>query len=282
MALTTATIKSRLAAAPSQQKDNEAQNIINGATAADLKGVDVEGVLRLFEALAMLAPRYYSARDKAAMKKLALNSQFQIPRLTPKFAVDTVKAVRKSKPTIQSQLTPDLVTRIYAAENKRLSALERVGIDGDTIGRGQLGNGAYTDVKSARHFKKTWEKFFTEIRIARLLGQHAGNPMAAPSFNMATYKVVIPTQYSMVWRDPCLEDFVVAAYLSIKIDAATKLGRSAKDSARFAVAIYHGMYSMVRDAQKAAKDDVNWAPVELELKSKGKNDEVAYVHEVVK
>lgn len=77
---------------------------------------------------------------------------------------------------------------------------------------------------------------------------------------------------------------MVAAYLAIRIAAATKPGRSVTDTMRFAVAVYHGMYSMVRAAQVAVKDDINWAPVEKELLKKGdkEKDGVAYVHEVVK
>lgn len=39
---------------------------------------------------------------------------------------------------------------------------------------------------------------------------------------------------------------------------------------------------MVVAAQKAVKDEINWAPVEAELLKQGHTDEVAYVNEVVK
>jgi hypothetical protein len=282
MSLNTATIKSRLAAASMNTKDNEAQNIINGATPAELKGLNAEGVLRLFEALAMLPPRIYSTRDSAAMKKLAIHSQFQPITRTPNDGISLIKNSKKSNPITQLELTPSLVTRIYAAERKRLSGLERIGIDGDTVGRGQLSQAAYTDVKSVAHFKATWEEYLTRIYLANALSQHDGLPSQAVGFDMKTYRLIVPAQYSVVWKDPAQEDFVVAAYVAIRLNAATKPGRSTKDTTRFAIALYHGMRSMVVTAQTAVKDTINWRPVEAELLSKGYSDEVDYVNEVVK
>lgn len=279
--LNTATIKKRLASVPCKQKDNEAQNIINGATSAELKSLDAEGVLRLYEALAMLPPRIYSDRDAAAMKRLATHTQFQPVTNTPEYGVSLVKKARQSQPVIQSQLTPALVTRIYAAERKRLGWFERHGFDGSTVGRGQLGQPAYDDVKASRYIKTALETCLTRVFLSKLLSKHSGNPVGAQGFDMKTYKVKVPINYGDVWRNPPLEDFVVAAYLGIRIAAATKAGRSLKDTARFAVALYHGMRSMVVAAQTAVKDEINWTPVETELKQ-SHTDEVAYVNEVVK
>lgn len=287
MPLNTTIIKKKLASAPWKQKDNEAQNIINGATSAELKSLDAEGVLRLYEALEMLYPRVYSARDKAAMKKLASNTQFQPVKNTPDFGVNLVKKARLSQSNIQSQLTPGLVTRIYVAEKKRLDWYERHGIDGATVGSGQLGQPAYEDVKNPLHFKTALESCLTRVFLARLLNRT--QPSGALGFDMTTYRVKVPVHYSSVWRDPhlktdfrALEDFVVAAYLAIRITAATKAGRSPKDTVRFAVALYHGMRKMVVAAQTAVKDQINWAPVEAELLKQGYTDDVAYVTEVVK
>ena len=96
------------------------------------------------------------------------------------------------------------------------------------------------------------------------------------------YKINIPKNYNTIVSYPSIEDFVVAAYLAIRITAANKAGRSPKDVTRFAVALYHGMYAMVVSAQNAANDKINWAPVEAELLKRGHRDEVDYVHEVVK
>jgi hypothetical protein len=282
MPLNTATIKSRLSAASWKTKDNEAQNIINGAMPKEIKTLDAEGVLRLFEALAMSPPRIYSALDQAAMQKLATHTQFQPVARTPDYGVSLIKNSRKAPPIVNMELTSSLVTRIYAAEKKRLSFLERMGLDGSTVGRGQLSQAAYTDVKSPAHYKAAWEECLTRVYLARALGQHAGNPSHVAGFDMNTYKVIVPAEYSFVWKDPILEDFVVAAYVAIRLRAADKPGRSFKDAARFAIALYHGMRSMVVTAQTAVKDTINWTPVEAKLLSQGYSDEIAYVKEVVK
>ena len=77
MVLNASIIKKRFASVPWKQKDNEAQNIINGATFVELKNLDVEAVLRLYQALIMLSPRIYSANDAPATKKQRTKTQFQ-------------------------------------------------------------------------------------------------------------------------------------------------------------------------------------------------------------
>lgn len=275
MPLDTATIIRRLAAAPAQQKDNEAQNIINGATTDELKNLDAEGVLRLFEALARLPPRIYSSRDAAAMSRLRDNTQFQPVTNTPEYGVGLVTGARQTRnfPLVTTQL----VNNIYAAERTRLSWGERIGIDGATIGRGQLGQPAYTDVKT--QFRNALEACATRVFIAELL---AGAPDPTSNIDFGNYRVIVPEQYSAVIAYPAIEDFVVAAYLAIRIDRATKNGRSPQDTTRFAVALYHGMNQMVVAAQNATGDEINWGPVEAELRSQGHTDEADYVNEVVR
>lgn len=286
MALTTSVIKSRLATAPWPQKDNEAQKLINEATTVELKSIDAEGVLRLCEALVMLPPRVFSKLDAAALKRLADNTQFQPVTNTPEVAIGMIKSARMGQPVIQAQLTAELVNRIYAAEKKRMSWFESHGIDGSTIGRGQLGQSAYEDVKSTRGFKTTWEAYLTRVRLSRILCRYANSSPSsdAPGFDMKNYTVVIPANYKDIYNDAPLEDFVAAAYLAIRINTAIKPARTFIDTTRFAVALYHGMSDMVRAAQevvkKNQKDEIQWAPVEEELLKKH-SDEVAYVNEVV-
>jgi hypothetical protein len=273
MALTTADIKRRITAASWSQKDDEARNIINGATSDELKSLDAEGVLRLYE---VLISGLYSLDDAASMTTLKNGTQFQPVTNTPDYGVDLVVNAKKTKN--QNLVTARLVTNIYAAEDKRLSTAERMGWDGDTIGRGQLGQLAYTDVKT--RFKSELQECVTQVFIAKLLA--APPPQYSHLFDFSTYAAIIPDQYSAVILHPPIEDFVVAAYLAIRIDAATKAGRSHPDTLKFAVAVYHGMFKMVSAAQTAAKDDVNWTPVEAQLLAAGHTDEVAYVNEAVK
>jgi hypothetical protein len=169
------------------------------------------------------------------------------------------------------------VTNIYAAENSRLSGWERIGFDGATIGRGQLGEPAYIDVKAK--FLPELEACVSRVFIAELFNWA---PNYTPRIDFSNYKAIVPLKYSEVILYPAIEDFVVAAYLAILVDRRTKSGRTTPDTLRFAVAFYHGMSGMVIDAQKAAGDEINWSPVETHLNSQGRTDEVAYVNEAVK
>ena len=274
MTLTTDTIKKRLESVKWMVRDNEAQNIINDATTDELKSLDAEGILRLREAL---IDGIISDKDKAAMKKMVTNTQFQPVTDTPKFVVDLIKKELIDKAAIQSELTPELINRLYGAETKRLDWYEKLGADGDTIGRGQLSQSAYIDVKKT--YSSVWAKYLTRVRLAN----HLSNINEAASNFDRFYQVVVPVSYTQyaILNVKSLEDFVVAAYLAIKINNATKNGRSSKDTVRFGVAIYHGMYNMVAAAQVAVKDEINWSPVEAELIKQGHTDEVDYVNEVV-
>lgn len=278
MALNTAEIIRRLNAAPSNQKDNEAQNIINGATNFELRNLNAEGVLRLYEALAMLPPRIFSSNDRAALTKLRTNTQFKPVTNNIDTAINLIK---NAKPSQQyTQLTPALVTRIYTAENSRLSWHERIGFDGATVGRGQLGEAAYTDVISPSNFKSAFEEYINRMFIPELLKNEFTTHQHYWDFN--NYKARIQSSYSNVYRNQKLEDFVVAAYLAIRINGANRAGRSTMDIMRIAVALYHGMRRMVVAAQTAVGDDINWLPVEAELLRQGNTDEVDYVNEVVR
>ena len=278
MPLNTSVITQRLARVPSIQKDNEAQNIINGATNIELRNIDAEGVLRLYEALAMLPPRIFSSNDRAALTKLRANTQFQPISNNLDLAINLIK---KSKPSPHfTQLTPRLIARIYSAENRRLSILERFSIDGSTIGRGQLGQPAYMDVINPRGFKNDFETYINRVFIPELLKSEFTTHQHYWDF--ITYKTKIKPSYNNVYKNFKLEDFIVTAYLAIRIRAAEKASRSTMDTVRIAVALYHGMRGMVVSAQKSVGDDINWSPVEAELKRQGYTDAVDYVNEVVK
>jgi hypothetical protein len=277
MPLDATIIRAKLTAASSNTKDNVAQSIINGASVAELKSLDVESVLLLYEALYLMAPRIYSDRDQAAMARLAANTQFQTAA-TPDFGVGLVRTACAGSPVVQMYLSADLVKRIYAAEKKRLSFAESWGIDGDTIGRGQLGQSAYDDVRAPRNFKAELEKCIAHVQLAKLLAVPGSVTLG---IDTGGYKVTIPEQYPKVWPVAALEDFVVAAYAALKMKESSKAGRSLKDAAKFGIARYHGMFSMVAAAQKTAGDEINWAPVEATLRSQGRTDECDYVNEVV-
>ncbi len=280
MSLTTNMIKKRLTSVANNLKDNEAQNIINRASTSDIKSLNVESILRLYEALAMLPPRVFSNLDAAAMKRLRMHTQYQPVLFTPAYGVGLIKNACRGQAIVRSQLTPDIINRLYAAEKKRLSWYEAIGIDGKSIGRGQLTQLAYTDVKSPKHFQGALNTCLTQVFISNLL---KNAPFSFTSqFNWQTYALNIPLNYSDIYRTPALEDLVVAGYVAVKIKAATKSGRSAIDTARFAIAVYHGMRPSLVNAQSTVNDTINWAPVAAELIKQGQSDQVAYVNEVIK
>jgi hypothetical protein len=278
MSLNTAEIKKRLSSVPSIKIDNQAQDIINGASKTELNNLDAEGVLRLYEALAMLPPRVFSSNDKAALSSLRKHTQFQPVSNSLNLAISLVRGARPS-PFLR-QLTPDLVTRIYAAEHRRLSMAERFGIDGATIGRGQLSQLAYMDVISSANFRDAFMEYINRVFIPALLTTELD--VYQHHWDFKSYTPKIEPNYTAVYSNHNKEDFVVAAYLAIRIRAAIRPGRSTVDVVRFAAALYHGMRNMVTDAQDAVNNTTDWAPVEAELLRLRHVDEVAYVNEVVR
>lgn len=278
MALTTATIKSKLAQAGWSATDDVARSIVNGASAADLKSLDVEAVLRLYLSI---SSGWLAAEDKAALALLRRHTQFQPIATVPDDAVAVIQAATRSNACVQTELSAGMVTRIYAAEKKRLDWLEEIGFDGSTIGRGQLGQAAFTDVTGANQYGAQWRSWFDRYIIANYIHGHKVNSF--PIFvDQGNFLINLPTHYTVVYRHEKLEDFIVAGYLAVLMKRTTKPGRSVKDVAYFAVALYHGMRKMVVTAQTATKNTVDWSPVEAHLLKAGHTDEIAYIKEVIK
>lgn len=282
MALDAATIKSKLDAVSWDKRDDTAGTIISAASDAEIGSLDDQAVLLLHDALVGGAISFRSQEDKDALKKLIKATQFQPVATNPNYGVGLIKAAKPGNLAIGNELSSGMVTRIYKAEDKRLSNFERYVTDGKTIGRGQLGQTAFEDVISKKYFKNEWETCVRRLVISTHLAGNLRSGYQSVFLDSNTFKVKFPDNYSIVHIHPQLEDFVVAAYLGIRMIRATKAGRSTKDVARFAVAVYHGMYKMVVAAQTAVKDEVNWAPVMASLIGSGRTDEVAYVNEVVK
>lgn len=282
MALDAKTIKVKLDAVSWSQCDDVARTIINKATDAELRALDDQAVLLLYDALAGGTFNWGSQEDVDAWKKLVKATQFQPVARNPDYGVGLIQKAKPGNQAIRTELSSGMVTRIYAAEDKRLSNIERYITDGKTIGRGQLGQSAFEDVVSAKYFKSEWEECVRRLVVSTQLTGKLHSKYQSVFIDASTHKVKFPSNYSNIYIHPQLEDFVVAAYLGIRMIKATKTGRSTKDVARFAVAIYHGMYKMVFAAQTATKDEINWAPVMTSLLGSGHKDQVAYVNEVVK
>lgn len=277
MPITSADVKSKLAAASWSERDDVACKLIKAASEGDIAAWDAEAVLRLLQ---NLADGFRSADDTAAIKSLAASTAFQPGTLAD--AVSIVKAAKAGNPAIQSELKEAVVTRLYAAEKKRLSIGEGWAWEGATKGRGQLGQSAYDDVRNTKNFKAEYEAWATRVIIAKALKKALDGGSGGANIDWSKYSVTVPSSYGDVVSVPELEDFVVTAYLAVKMQAATKAGRNAQDTLKFAVAVYHGMFKMVSEAQTAAGDSITWPPVEAQLLAKGRKDEVNYIKEVCK
>lgn len=283
MPIPTTTIRTRLNSVPSNQRDNEAQAIVNGASHADLGTIDADGIYLLLYAMrGRFLASWESARDTAAIELLKTHSQFQYSAYSRSNAVARVKAApaASGNAPVQSYLTAAMVGRIYAAEGKRMSFVERYIRDGATIGRGQVGQPAFTDILRAAPsgFATAWNSWAEGYYATRRLHDDdvASSIRPAPSHGF-----VSPTLYSEVYSYAPLEDFVVAAYLALKIVQSTKAGRSAKDAARIGVALYFGARASVVAAQTAVNNTTDWAPVAAHLRANDGADIADYVDEVV-
>ena len=279
-----AEVTRRLASAGVLVRDNVAQKLIQESTDAELRALDAEAVIRLLEALTKGTFNWVSGLDRSAVERLRKHSRFQPIGALPEHSVNLV---RWATPTQAAAplLSADLIRRLYGAEASRLSTLEKMGIDGSSIGRGQLTQASYDDVRKASAYAKELLECITTVALSSwLLGGSAEGLTLSDVIRSGTYRVEAPSSYGDVYRCAAVEDLVVAAYLAIRIKTAIKPGRKPMDALRFGVAVYHGMFTMVSDAQKTAGNDIDWDPVEKVLLASGspaKIDGVRYVKEVV-
>ena len=240
--LTTSTIKARLAAASPKQRDTVACDIIFNAANGELTGLDLEGVLRLYVALTAGPP---SLTDMAALGRLAQHIKFQPKPLETTYY--RAKGALPADPRVDSLLKVDLVKRIYKAERKRYEFGEDYHPRAITFGRGQLGQDAYKDV-----VRTCGSELQEVLAYARLRGLFECPIPARPSWvDWVLYKMVIPEQYRDIYSNHMVEDFVVTAYLGLKIKTSGgHVGRNDVQTLRFAVAVYHGMYGWCRGRRR--------------------------------
>lgn len=274
MPLTTSYIKTTLAAADWIVRDNTAQEIVNTATRLDFDDLEAEGALILYNTM---TKGIRSARDAAAIERMATLSRFKTVKTRPDEAVKAVIDATSGNPVALAHVNAVTVKAIYSAESKRLSLLERAGFDGATVGRGQLGQPAYEDVKLT--YRAAWQTWVERVGVAHRL--QSDRIVDGITFDSDKTMVGAAAEYARVHSNPDLEDFVVAAYLAIVMGRATKSGRPSKDAARIGVALYHGMRAMVVTAQTASGQELLWDPIEKELIAAGHQDEVNYVREVI-
>lgn len=163
---------------------------------------------------------------------------------------------KKLELTTKQLLDYSLVTGIINAENKRKSFLEKINIDGKTIGRGQLSQDAYNDVK--KKFESELESF---LKINDI------------------FDGKIPKSYSNVIGNQKAEEFIILAYLAIKINERIKDGRSPEDTLKFAIGMYHGGFNSLVIAQNKTNNLINFLPIEPVL-NENNPDLLKYINEV--
>ena len=173
-----------------------------------------------------------------------------------KKAVNVIKNSKNLSLNTKSAISSKMITNLYNAEDQRLSLLERIGIDGNTIGRGQLGESAYNDVVS---------KLNNEMNAySKSIGKDFSG------------------DFKTDMKDNDLEDFIVTAYLSLCIEGRQKKGRTSKDAAKFGIGYYHGASMSIIRAQDQANDKLSFDEIEqiMEKGSKESADIIKYIKEV--
>ncbi len=170
-----------------------------------------------------------------------------------KSPTDILKKTNKLKPQTKLLLSDSLITGIIKAETKRLSGLEKLGIDGSTIGRGQLSQAAYSQVKS--NLEKELEMFCQNNNISK------------------------SGKLSTDIKNKKLEKFIILAYLALRINEGVKPERGPEEALKFGIGKYFGAFATLRKAQISTGNNLNFKALEPYLK-KNKPDTLSYINEV--
>lgn len=188
------------------------------------------------------------------------------PKYSESYGKGIAIAILKTSPDLskntKSIMSVDLVYNLYKAEARRMHFLEKIGIDGATIGRGQVSERSYKDVIGA--FGDEMKAYSTELNIE------------------------FSKNFKTDMGNPYLEDFIVIFYLALTIDKRQRDGRSAEDAAKFGIGYYHGASKAIREAQEQAErelgyDIVPFAGTEAILRSgtPRQRDILCYIEEVL-
>ncbi len=172
-------------------------------------------------------------------------------------AIEILKTSNNLSENTKNELTSGMIKGIYSAEHTRMSFLERIGIDGSSIGRGQVTEVAYQDVLN--QFKSEFDEYLDEMNLT----------------SVANFKKDM--------KNIDIEDFIVTAYLALNIERRQKEGRNASDAAKFGIGIYHGAWETITKAQERAGGDglsFSGTASELSQGTEKEKDVLKYINEV--
>lgn len=181
----------------------------------------------------------------------------------------------------KAMLKPSLVTGILAAEAERMALWEKAGVDWETVGPGQLGKLAYTDVTT--RLRSELSQFLLHM------GATCGASLFGRGCGVSKKPLVLRGYPQDVVVDPVVVDFFIAAYLALCILGSAKAGRSADDQLRYGIGRYHGAFDKMFAAQKAISPAdsgasvVAFPPVKRQMESSSDSDVrdvAAYIDEV--
>ncbi|MFY0633104.1 MAG: hypothetical protein JXQ91_04790 [Vannielia sp.] len=272
MALSTSEISRALAKGSKIQQDDIARYLMMNATSADISALEAEGALMLYNALAFGNSQV--AQNRHALTQIQLYSRFSMPQNPPDEAAAEVVANIPGVHAVQAHLTGTAISNIYVEEGKRLNWLERRGIDGDSIGRGQLTQKAYDEVRN-KAFPGSYRDWVERVAVGMRLQTGICTPGAKWGPDFTT--VAPHSDYAGVINEPLIEDFVVGAYLALQIKYSEKAGRAPKDAARFGAGRYFGAYESMSEAQEGlGKNALHWPFVALKLRMSLKGDIADY------
>jgi hypothetical protein len=167
--MTPAQIDAKLGAASSSTTDNVAQDIVSSLTISQIRTLPPRTIAILMQCL---KETWFSANDKKAFDKLKNNIGMTIfyPTNALTEAIKILQGSAKTSTIAKKHVTASMIKRLYEAENKRMSFIEggwmeRTFASGASLGRGQLKQIAYKDVK--QEYPNELQELMNRLQVSR-------------------------------------------------------------------------------------------------------------------
>lgn len=240
---------------------NKKLAVVSGITTGGIVSAGAVALVLAEEKRKQVLPLGYNGSLYPKLNLLSDGGKSNIKPVKPnglKTAIAILKSSKRLSFKTKSVMNEQIVRNLYRAESKRMHPLEKIGIDGETIGRGQVSRKGYKDVV---------DNFQEEIEI---------------------YSEKMNAKFSRDFRKDMrnrdIEDFVVTFFLALNIEKRQKNGRSAEDAAKFGIGFYHGARETIVNAQFTNQNDMlSFDGTEKALRKGTKNqqDILNYIEEVL-